>query len=537
MGQVLKNIVSFVGIPPAATVALPHGLNVSLRAVRPDLFKKITTGNFSVSFPNDTDVLVTNDGALPADIDVFVWYWYSPTRSLSSPPLEQFPDVIEIGGGAAVSGALPSNVDIFADSVAGNDANPGTAALPVQTFEAANALAPPLWRGYCRIHFAAAAVPYVITGAPFSIRHLAIGSGVGLDAQPMGWVGAFTNVFGNRISTAATPTLITDAALVMVPDAFVGGTVLILTGVAAGERRMIRENTVDTVLFNETIGGLVAGDLFRVETPAVTIEIQPQLAINAGGGGGATFTADLALQGIRFTNPNAGNAWGFSACRVVAEACEFDMNGGVLVFVDASSMCASSNEQASDMFSFQRFPAGIFVHDGFQLAVGENSVLFDYIILRSIQAIAFRQGQYELVAMDVRDVDFNIQDGSFFRHTDGGIFGRLRDSFPPFAAIDVLEGSLGSLIRGIDVGDVAGHFVRFRGRSYGVVDRCVNIPATTVTGHGIAATDMSQIEVTGPGVLTTVTGTGGDTLIGAATVAYAGLPFTDGATLCRGEPL
>jgi hypothetical protein len=80
---ILKNSVVFTAIGPGATVSLPHGLNISGRAVRPDHCESDNAVVLvQAGSTDETDVTVTNTSAAPANANVLCERWHSTDRAL-----------------------------------------------------------------------------------------------------------------------------------------------------------------------------------------------------------------------------------------------------------------------------------------------------------------------------------------------------------------------------------------------------------------------------------------------------------------------
>ena len=83
MATVLKNSVAFVGVAGGATVALPHGLNISGRAVRPDHCESNNPDvQVQAGLTNETNVVVTNTSGGPQTATILCERWHSTDRAL-----------------------------------------------------------------------------------------------------------------------------------------------------------------------------------------------------------------------------------------------------------------------------------------------------------------------------------------------------------------------------------------------------------------------------------------------------------------------
>lgn len=79
MASQLQNILTFNAVAPAATVLLPHLLNIRGRAVVPDKLWVVVDGTVTVT-ADDTNVSVTNDGAANVDVTVLAYHDHSINR-------------------------------------------------------------------------------------------------------------------------------------------------------------------------------------------------------------------------------------------------------------------------------------------------------------------------------------------------------------------------------------------------------------------------------------------------------------------------
>ncbi len=84
MASQLKNILAFALVPPAVPTSLPHGLNINSLAVIPDVLLPSASG-FTVT-ADAANVTVTNNGAAPANVDVYAEAWHSSERVFGAQP-------------------------------------------------------------------------------------------------------------------------------------------------------------------------------------------------------------------------------------------------------------------------------------------------------------------------------------------------------------------------------------------------------------------------------------------------------------------
>lgn len=462
---------------------------------------------------------------------------------------------------------IADDVSIYV-SPTGNDANPGTEAFPVLTFKKAFSLVPVSWRAACRIYFAPGVYPPT---AEYHTVFSGIGKPEGPNAEPLTLVGGFTNEVGDRTSTAvtspaaATVTEITDGSLAMTVNAYRGATLLVLTGEAAGQRVLVRSNTATKLVLayplfsnlaymGQSAGaGFVVGDQFRVERPAATIDI-----------GGNFFQFNgigyLGMLGMKFKLAGpVGTLWFNEGTTVLAEGCEFDLGNtlpfGGLQIGTGAGVCAVSAYPHWGMMnpnspaSVLRLAAGCYVHDG-QVSLAEKALFFSlFLVFKNVLvetmpsfAPVFPGGpQFPPPA----DCQLQFNSPAFFDSTinaRGSVHlrivgiadhpGIIVGSQPASPAILVTKRSYGEISL-VDISSSNGDAIKASKGSYVEV---ASVTGSLNAGFGINVGSMSQASVDSPGVGTTVTGTGGDTTVGASVTAYGALPFSEaGATLNRIE--
>lgn len=424
--------------------------------------------------------------------------------------------------------AYATDIDIFVNATTGSDVNTlGTAADPFQTLDRALRSVPAKWIGFCRIWLAAG--DYSITGqqGTSGIRNDFLGMPVGVNAHPMTWYGEFTDVSGTLtavVGSSATQAVIAGA---LTPDDFLGATVLVLTGAAAGTRIGVRGNTATDILFingaNNPIG---IGDTFRVERPAVNIKLDGDVSL-WGLYGNMNGTAGLNLKGIKFDLQ--GKELLLSGIAVGCVGVEFDCGGG-LVYVEAAKLHTQPVWNDPDVQTFDEYFAGIYFNGGgpgyYNLGLFEGALVYDTCVFN--QCSVFLSGsasELSLQSMELANDSYVFMDGpANFRHADGAVRGRARNITPgsgQTGAINIYQG-MGQAIWGIDFGNITGDAITIRGAGSASLKDLGNIAATTVTGFGIVSDEMSRGKrISG----VAVTGTAGDTQVGGTTKAYGALPF------------
>lgn len=102
----LLQVVTFEDVEGSATVELPHNININGTQVAPD-FVAMDVGGFSISVDAET-VTVTNDGADPATINVWLERKHSTPRQLGGGVANLTPQpFIAAGGGSGGGTSLP----------------------------------------------------------------------------------------------------------------------------------------------------------------------------------------------------------------------------------------------------------------------------------------------------------------------------------------------------------------------------------------------------------------------------------------------
>ena len=160
-----------------------------------------------------------------------------------------------------------STLDLYVSAANGNDINDGSRAYPLKTYAAAVAKIPSFVKHTVTIHLA----PHPGDGYDLaSIENKSVSSG------------ATIHVTGDdnfNVLVAPTGALIGSSdvsveAAALPVDAYIGKTIEILTGAAAGDRRSIRNNTATSIVPVEAFTAPVAtGDSYQIVEPAVVISL------------------------------------------------------------------------------------------------------------------------------------------------------------------------------------------------------------------------------------------------------------------------
>jgi hypothetical protein len=162
-----------------------------------------------------------------------------------------------------------ADVVIVADSATGNDANPGTSALPVATIAVAVSLWPRTNSAKCRVNLIGAG-PYTM---PTNVRPT---QPVGPNAQACAIVGDTQTVAGsgtvNTVTSGIIPTnILTPTVGGMTVNAFRGLQLKFTSGALNGQQRPIAKNDATTITAGFSIAGAVNGDTYQILAPTTVI--------------------------------------------------------------------------------------------------------------------------------------------------------------------------------------------------------------------------------------------------------------------------
>lgn len=216
-------------------------------------------------------------GDRPARLDEVTGYLPTDANQVSFGFVDATGNTVWRNASTSAGPSGEDNIIIFANTVTGNDANPGTAALPVQTFDGIIALLPVGNKKQCHAFVIG---PTLLSNparldAPFFPPHP-----TGELAEPFILIGAFNDSgLGERTSTAfsviagAGGVLVTDNTIATGLDTFQGYRLRATSGGATGRYAAVATNTAGgafTILV-PTFPGFVAGDRFVIEKPATAI--------------------------------------------------------------------------------------------------------------------------------------------------------------------------------------------------------------------------------------------------------------------------
>jgi hypothetical protein len=105
VATVLKTILAYNNVASGATATLPHGLNLSGRAVSPDEIQ-LDDGDFSIVSSDTTDVTVRNNGAALASVNVLCERWHTEERALPPGQTDLTPQPFVPAGSGGNGGAV-----------------------------------------------------------------------------------------------------------------------------------------------------------------------------------------------------------------------------------------------------------------------------------------------------------------------------------------------------------------------------------------------------------------------------------------------
>jgi hypothetical protein len=421
----------------------------------------------------------------------------------------------------------------YVDASTGNDANPGSQALPLKTLEAALSRAPALWRGKNRIILAAG--NYDITDINGTgQRIISVGEGVGPDAEPLVIMGSgFTNVLGDRTATSGTANDVTDSTLSMTVDAHVGATLLVLSGAQAGYRKMIRGNTATQFDFNDSMPGVMgAGDRFRIERPSAVLRCLPAFQLSVVGPNPSNLIPSLILKGLKLDATMTPGAFiNFDGIGVLATSVELALGGsGSNWVIEGQGMVAANaaiGQLCPDILTSFEFASGMYVHagDGFNgLNIGDQSEFSGFLVIRDTGIIGGVNSYLGLINLDAKNSQIYLFEGGQMTHSPfTSKAGRMRacaTSATRPGGITLDQGARATFLEGIDIGGGAGDGVWVGHGSYAYLKQVIG---TGNAGFGVNVQKASSVDVLDANTGTTITGTGGNAKVGTLAKTWANI--------------
>lgn len=182
------------------------------------------------------------------------------------PALKELIDAVEESGGIRTTQEL----DIYVRAVDGDDSNPGTQAAPLATIAKAIEMIPLIVDHTIRIHIGNnSGGPYafpIIWNRDLNKNVYLLGDGAGVGDgfnELLASTAALAGSDGNVVKTSG-----------LAVDVYLGKTIEILTGAAAGDRRTIRNNTATDIIPCATFSSPVApADTYRIVEPLISIDL------------------------------------------------------------------------------------------------------------------------------------------------------------------------------------------------------------------------------------------------------------------------
>jgi hypothetical protein len=426
--------------------------------------------------------------------------------------------------------------DLYVDSVAGSDANPGTTPTsPLRTLDAMVALHPETWTGACRVHLAAGNYDFDKTIYTF-------GRMLGTSASPLTIIGAETDQLGTLTTIGGTTTTSYVAAVVTTSHTLRGAS---LRNTATGKQARISDNvfsapnTTFTLASGQTLTTTV-GQQFVVTKPGANLLI-PQFGI-----GGIVGACTVAFENIRFA---AKAEAGFELPLLIFNEfvqvnlfnCEID--GGTSnrnFYVGANTQLGASaqatgwaNDPTSTVGNTQ---SGLWYHNAGITAGGVCQAFYNGRMIGNFMLdnglLIVQNGALQSATLDTTGSSINIYEMSEIQLLKGLMVGShplqhdtiliQENSFGTFANPSVGSGTT------VTINNSLGNAINFQ-NSRGHV--------FVVAGTGNAAAGivsyMSSVlfDTTHPPTVTGSTPGTNDTVVGTTPKAYSALPFPEAATL------
>ena len=417
--------------------------------------------------------------------------------------------------------------EIIYVSTTGNDANPGTSALPLLTMKAAFAKVPAVWKKSMVIQFGLGTFP------PNGMPLVRIGAPNGPGASPLQILGTAADQIGPQVAAGGS----TSKSYICAVDPVVADD--LLTGAFinnAGSRALITGNvTVLGVCTISVIGdgiSVTAGDAFVVERPGTVFEVGPFEVLDIGHPAGEV---GFGMRDIKIAD--AGGGPSFVPLAVLPgfnffEAIEFDQGSGRQVFGFHGTRWNMASEQvywnSAPVNPFSgSYQAGLYAHSTSSLSPGfiglSDRCSWDAaLVLRNTGLYVNTNSSASFFAIDAKNyaiffdnlVSANIQQGALDTDLGYGAGG--------IQAADYILLQLGGNPNGLEVKNSVGNGVSMSGKSELLAE---NVSGAANGGHGLECKNGSLLRIGEFGGSTTLTGALGDVLVGAVTKAYAALPY------------
>lgn len=408
----------------------------------------------------------------------------------------------------------------------GNDANAGTAARPLRSFGEAVRRLHPLWLKKQRIVLAPGRYEIGKTSAADQkLFYIHLGQQVGGEGEPLVIQGAFTTVHSGVVQSSSDSTL-TDPLLKSGPNQYFGAKLRFTSGALKGQAFLIHESIGILLKVVGTFGQKPDGANYVIERPAVTITYEQGITFE---GGGAT---ELFMTGIRWVpkSPAAGASNFFllnGAIKLYAEACEWDMGGGLFQASQSSEVTFGGGVQQLVSGDLTLAGAnGCYIHNGyseFGIRATEAAVIFGQLVAKDI-GISAQGGQIalEMVSQGCKIISDGSQGNSFV------MLGPATISGAPADAVTVSNNAQLIMFQ-TAINKAKGHAVVVKERAYASLS---GITGGENGDHGIRVAQGARAQAD---AASTVTGKNGDVLIGGATHPWSDVNagISDAATFAR----
>jgi len=164
-----------------------------------------------------------------------------------------------------------TEVDLYVDAASGDDNNAGSSTQPLKTYAAAVAKIPSFVSHTFTIHLA----PHPGDGykvATIENKSVSAGATIHVTGDD------HFNVLLPPTNALAGSSDVSVSAAALTVDAYLGKTIEVLTGAAAGDRRLVRNNTATSIVpVAKFTAPLAANDVYRIVEPSVVFSLSPFL--------------------------------------------------------------------------------------------------------------------------------------------------------------------------------------------------------------------------------------------------------------------
>jgi hypothetical protein len=458
-------------------------------------------------------------------------------------------------GGARKSSVSPSGVStqpitapsfvpaaqdfIYYVATTGSDGNACTsAASPCLTIQAALAKIPTYWRQKARVYVAAGTYTLpsqtwltvghsVMAGEPFVLEGAMVDSGLGeRTITSVGTVGGYVYQ-------------VTDNTLAPTLDQYVGYTVRITSGTAAGMTRIVRGNTTGGLFeMNEADFSAsyrpAVGDKFVIERPGTIIEFQ-------GTNSGLDFRASSSKNGaaivrnVKFQIAGAG-ATIFNVAAPAGlcfQRVQFDLGTIGYLYVGRRSQIYAGSCNMVDIgteffnsASWLEEGAGLFLSGTNRpLSIMDEGLFHGYVVSRGVKLMGSRASTMFLFSPDLAGGAniYAYESVLKIQKQIAALYGRIVS--PTSYGIKLEQNSSGQAIQYIDITGSTGDGILLEANSQAYL-QYVSGSSNTSAGLRLNGSSIAKIASN-----VTLTGTAGEILVGTQSTThaavYAGTPLVD----------